>query len=228
MKYKILIVEDNKDDAALLDSACSQGGFQTTAADSGEKALELVWSWKPDMLLLDLALPGINGKEVCRILREDDRGRTIPLIMVTAAKERADILAGFAAGADDYLTKPVESQELIARMNAVLRRYHKKSGDGEVLRVGKVILDLSKHRVEVDGGNVKLTGKEFGLLEVLMKKSGRVLSRQFLLEYVWGYEEEVLTRTIDMHIARLRQKLGDEGRERIQTVERFGYRFSDE
>ena len=94
--------------------------------------------------------------------------------------------------------------------------------------VGKVTLDLSKHRVEVGGELVKLTGKEFGLLEVMMKKSGRVLSRQFLLEYVWGYEEEVLTRTIDMHIARLRQKLGEEGRERIQTVERFGYRFSDE
>jgi two-component system, OmpR family, phosphate regulon response regulator PhoB len=228
MKYKILVVEDNKDDAALVTSACAQGGFQTTVADSGEKALELVWSWKPDMLLLDLALPGINGKEVCRILREDDRGRAIPLIMVTNAKERADILAGFAAGTDDYLIKPIEPQELIARMNAVLRRYHKKTGEGEVLRVGKVNLDFSKHRVEVDGSTVKLTGKEFGLLEVLMKKSGRVLSRQFLLEYVWGYEEEVLTRTIDMHIARLRQKLGDEGRERIQTVERFGYRFSDE
>jgi DNA-binding response OmpR family regulator len=228
MKYKILVVEDNKEDAALLTATCSQGGFQTALADSGEKALEMVWTWKPDMLLLDLMLPGIGGKEVCRILREDDRGRAIPLIMVTSAKDRADILAGFAAGADDYLTKPFEPQELIARMNAVLRRYHKKSSEGEVLRVGKVMLDLSKHRVEVDGASIKLTGKEFGLLEVMMKKSGRVLSRQFLLEYVWGYEEEVLTRTIDMHIARLRQKLGDEGRERIQTVERFGYRFSDE
>lgn len=148
--------------------------------------------------------------------------------MVSAAKERGDILAGFAAGTDDYLTKPIEPMELIARMNAVLRRYHKKNGEGEILKVGKVMLDLSKHRVEVSGDAVKLTGKEFGLLEVMMKKSGRVLSRQFLLEYVWGYEEEVLTRTIDMHIARLRQKLGDEGRERIQTVERFGYRFSDE
>jgi two-component system, OmpR family, phosphate regulon response regulator PhoB len=228
MKYKILVVEDNKEDAAQVTNACAQGGFQTTVADSGEKALELVWSWKPDMLLLDLALPGINGKEVCRILREDDRGRAIPILMVTNAKERADVLAGFAAGTDDYLAKPIEPQELVARMNAVLRRYHKKTGEGEVLRVGKVNLDFSKHRVEVDGSTVKLTGKEFGLLEVLMKKSGRVLSRQFLLEYVWGYEEEVLTRTIDMHIARLRQKLGDEGRERIQTVERFGYRFSDE
>jgi two-component system, OmpR family, phosphate regulon response regulator PhoB len=228
MKYKILVVEDNKEDAAHLINTCHQAGFQTSQADSGEKALEMVWTWKPDMLLLDLALPGINGKEVCRILRDDERGRTIPLIMVTAAKERADILAGFAAGTDDYLTKPVEPQELVARMNAVLKRYHKKNGEADVLRVGKVTLDLSKHRVEVDGQLVKLTGKEFGLLEVLMKKSGRVLSRQFLLEYVWGYEEEVLTRTIDMHIARLRQKLGDEGRERIQTVERFGYRFSDE
>jgi len=228
MKYKILIVEDNKDDAALLTTACGQAGFQTSIADSGEKALEMVWSWKPDMLLLDLGLPGINGKEVCRILREDERGRLIPVIMISGAKERADILAGFAAGTDDYITKPFEAQELVARMNAVLRRYHKKSSEGEVLKVGRVMLDLSKHRVEVDGSTVKLTGKEFGLLEVMMKKSGRVLSRQFLLEYVWGYEEEVLTRTIDMHIARLRQKLGNEGRERIQTVERFGYRFSDE
>jgi DNA-binding response OmpR family regulator len=228
LKYKILVVEDSKTDAEQLTSACQQGGFQTSLADSGEKALEMVWTWKPDMLLLDLALPGINGKEVCRILREDDRGKAIPLIMVSAAKERGDILAGFAAGTDDYLTKPFEPQELVARMNAVLRRYYKKNGEGEILRVGKVTLDLSKHRVEVSGENIKLTGKEFGLLEVMMKKSGRVLSRQFLLEYVWGYEEEVLTRTIDMHIARLRQKLGDEGRERIQTVERFGYRFSDE
>jgi len=228
MKYKILIVEDSKEDAAQVISACQAAGFQHSLADSGEKALELVWSWKPDMLLLDLALPGINGKEVCRILREDERGRAIPVIMISQAKERADILAGFAAGTDDYLTKPVELQELVARMNAVLRRYHKKSGEGEVLQIGKVMLDLSKHRVEVGGEVAKLTGKEFGLLEVMMKKSGRVLSRQFLLEYVWGYEEEVLTRTIDMHIARLRQKLGDEGRERIQTVERFGYRFSDE
>ncbi len=228
MKYKILIVEDQKADAEALAAICQQAGFQTSHADSGEKALEMVWSWKPDMLLLDLALPGINGKEVCRILREDERGRLIPVIMVSAAKERADILAGFAAGTDDYIPKPIEVQELIARMNAVLRRYHKKGSEGEVLKVGKVSLDLSKHRVEVDGSQVKLTGKEFGLLEVMMKKSGRVLSRQFLLEYVWGYEEEVLTRTIDMHIARLRQKLGNEGRERIQTVERFGYRFSDE
>ncbi|MFA5974559.1 MAG: response regulator transcription factor [Elusimicrobiota bacterium] len=228
MKYKILIVEDGKEDATHLTNACHQGGYQTSLADSGEKALEMVWTWKPDMLLLDLTLPGIGGKEVCRILREDERGRAIPVLMVTQAKERADILNGFAAGADDYLIKPIEPQELVARMNAVLRRYHKKSGESEVLQVGKVMLDFSKHRVEVDGQPVKLTGKEFGLLEVLMKKSGRVLSRQFLLEYVWGYEEEVLTRTIDMHIARLRQKLGDEGRERIQTVERFGYRFSDE
>ena len=228
MKYKILVVEDSKSDAEQLTVACQQGGFQTSLVESGEKALEMVWTWKPDMLLLDLSLPGINGKEVCRILREDDRGKAIPLIMVSAAKERGDILAGFAAGTDDYLTKPVEPQELVARMNAVLRRYFKKNGEGEILRVGKVTLDLSKHRVEVSGEPIKLTGKEFGLLEVMMKKSGRVLSRQFLLEYVWGYEEEVLTRTIDMHIARLRQKLGDEGRERIQTVERFGYRFSDE
>ncbi len=228
MKYKILIVEDTKEDAAQLTTTCHQAGFQTSIADSGEKALEMVWTWKPDMLLLDLALPGINGKEVCRILREDERGRAIPVIMVTGAKERADILAGFAAGTDDYVGKPCEPQELVARMNAVLRRYHKKSSEAEVLRVGKITLDLSKHKVEVDGSNVELTGKEFGLLEVMMKKSGRVLSRQFLLEYVWGYEEEVLTRTIDMHIARLRQKLGGEGRERIQTVERFGYRFSDE
>jgi two-component system, OmpR family, phosphate regulon response regulator PhoB len=228
MKYKILIVEDGKDEAAQLANACHQSGFQTSLADSGEKALEMVWTWKPDMLILDLVLPGIGGKEVCRILREDERGRAIPVIMVSAAKDRADILSGFAAGTDDYLTKPYEPQELIARMNAVLRRYHKKGHEGEILRVGKVTLDLSKHRVEVGGDLVKLTGKEFGLLEVMMKKSGRVLSRQFLLEYVWGYEEEVLTRTIDMHIARLRQKLGDEGRERIQTVERFGYRFSDE
>lgn len=228
MKYKILIVEDSRSEADGLIQACSGAGYQTSLADSGEKALEMVWSWKPDMLLLDLALPGINGKEVCRILREDDRGRAIPIIMVSQAKDRADILAGFAAGTDDYITKPYEAQELVARMNAVLRRYHKKGSEGEILKVGKVMLDLSKHRVEVDGGPVKLTGKEFGLLEVMMKKSGRVLSRQFLLEYVWGYEEEVLTRTIDMHIARLRQKLGSEGRERIQTVERFGYRFSDE
>lgn len=228
MKYKILIVEDNKEDATQLTGTCHQAGFQTSIADSGEKALEMVWTWKPDMLLLDLVLPGINGKEVCRILREDERGRAIPVIMVTGAKERADILAGFTAGTDDYVTKPCEPQELVARMNAVLRRYHKKTNEAEVLKVGKITLDLSKHKVEVDGSNVELTGKEFGLLEVMMKKSGRVLSRQFLLEYVWGYEEEVLTRTIDMHIARLRQKLGAEGRERIQTVERFGYRFSDE
>jgi two-component system, OmpR family, phosphate regulon response regulator PhoB len=228
MKYKILVVEDSKDEAAMLVASCGQAGFQTSIADSGEKALEMVWTWKPDMLLLDLQLPGIGGREVCRILREDERGRAIPIIMVTSAKERADILAGFAAGTDDYLTKPYEPQELIARMNAVLRRYHKKHSEGEVLRVGHITLDLSKHRVEVEGQSIELTGKEFGLLEVMMKKSGRVLSRQFLLEYVWGYEEEVLTRTIDMHIARLRQKLGNEGRERIQTVERFGYRFSDE
>src|SRR5947199_7086522 len=106
MKYKILIVEDNKEDAVQLTNTCHQAGFQTSLADSGEKALEMVWTWKPDMLLLDLSLPGINGKEVCRILREDERGRAIPLIMVSQAKERGEILAGFAAGTDDYVTKP--------------------------------------------------------------------------------------------------------------------------
>src|SRR5690348_5311507 len=120
MKYKILVVEDNREDATLLTGACQQGGFQTSIADSGEKALEMVWTWKPDMLLLDLVLPGIGGREVCRILREDERGRAIPLIMVSSAKDRGDILAGFAAGTDDYLVKPVEPQELVARMNAVL------------------------------------------------------------------------------------------------------------
>src|SRR5437016_13584101 len=159
MKYKILVVEDSKTDAEQLTTACQQGGFQTSVADSGEKALEMVWTWKPDMLLLDLMLPGIGGKEVCRILREDDRGRAIPLIMVSQAKERADILAGFAAGTDDYLAKPIEPQELVARMNAVLRRYYKKNGEGEVLRVGKISLDLSKHRLEVGGDAVKLTGQ---------------------------------------------------------------------
>ncbi len=228
MKYKILVVEDTKEDAVLLSEAIQQAGFQSLTADSGEKALEMVWTAKPDLIILDLLLPGINGKEVCRILREDERGRAIPIIMVTVAKERADVLAGFTAGVDDYIAKPCEPLELIARMNAVLRRYHKISAEAEIIRVGKIILNLSKHNVEVDGSEVELTGKEFGLLEVMMKKSGRVLSRQFLLEYVWGYDEEVMTRTIDMHIARLRQKLGKEGRDRIQTVERFGYRFSDE
>jgi DNA-binding response OmpR family regulator len=228
LKYKILVVEDTKEDAVLLSEAIQQAGFQSLTADSGEKALEMVWTAKPDLIILDLLLPGINGKEVCRILREDERGRAIPIIMVTVAKERADVLAGFTAGVDDYIAKPCEPLELIARMNAVLRRYHKISAEAEIIRVGKIILNLSKHNVEVDGSEVELTGKEFGLLEVMMKKSGRVLSRQFLLEYVWGYDEEVMTRTIDMHIARLRQKLGKEGRDRIQTVERFGYRFSDE
>src|SRR3982751_4452494 len=129
MKYKILVVEDNKEAAAQLINTRHQAGFQTSMADSGEKALEMVWTWKPDMLLLDLALPGINGKEVCRILREDERGRAIPIIMVTGAKDRADILAGFAAGTDDYVAKPCEPQELVARMNAVLRRYHKKNSE---------------------------------------------------------------------------------------------------
>ncbi|HWN82252.1 MAG TPA: winged helix-turn-helix domain-containing protein, partial [Candidatus Udaeobacter sp.] len=179
-----------------------------------------------DLIILDLMLPDMDGTEVLRVLKADDRTRQIPVIFLSARTEEVDRVVGFELGAEDYVGKPFSPRELMLRVRALLRR----RGDGEetgALRAGGLAVDLTSHRVEVDGEAVELTATEFRLLAHLMRKPGRVLERDRLLDAVWGQEVYVTPRTVDTHVQRLRQKLGSAGR-LIETVRGVGYRFSDE
>jgi len=199
-----------------------------TARDGGD-GLKKARSELPDLLVLDLMLPGIDGLEVCRRLRADDVTRTLPVVMVTAKGEEADIVVGLGMGADDYLVKPFSPRELVARVRALFRRVE-RAAEGETaapLAFGALQVDRERHQVSWEGRTVKLTAKEFGLLVALLSARGRVLTRQALLEDVWGYTYAEGTRTVDVHVRRLREKLPGLA-PFIQTVKSVGYRLSAE
>jgi len=228
MTPEVLVVEDEPDIQALIVHHLTRDGFRCRTARDGAEALAQLRVAVPDLIVLDLMLPGIDGLELTRRLRAEPTWTKLPIIMVTAKSDEVDRIIGLELGADDYIGKPFSPKELLARVRAVLRRA-RPTEDEHALSSGGVTLDAARHRVTVGGVPVELTPKEFDLLHALMAAAGRVLSREFLLNRVWGYAraDEIESRTIDVHVRRLRAKLGDAGRH-IATVKSVGYRFESE
>jgi two-component system phosphate regulon response regulator PhoB len=224
----ILIVEDEEDILELIQYNLSREGFRVSGVRDGEKALHLIRRTNPDLVVLDLMLPGRDGLEVCRRLKEDDLTRAIPVIMVTAKGEESDVVLGLGMGADDYLPKPFSPRELVARVKAVLRRgpLKEERGAGErVVRDGLVV-DAGRHELKVDGEPVTLTATEMRLLHFLASHPGRVFTRDHILSRVIGEQAVVIDRNIDVHIGALRRKIGPY-RDYLETVRGVGYRFRD-
>ena len=228
MLAKVLVIDDEKDIVSLLRYHLEKAGFQCLEGMDGAVALRLVREHHPDLLILDLMLPGMDGLEICRHLRQDAATARLPILMLTAKAEEVDRVVGLEVGADDYVVKPFSPRELVARVRAILRRAQEPA-DLSVRRLGELEVDESRHSVAVQGTPVELTAKEFGLLCALIRANGRVLNREQLLEGVWGYADaaEIESRTVDVHIRRLREKLGPEAK-RIVTVKGVGYRFDME
>jgi phosphate regulon transcriptional regulator PhoB len=228
MLAKVLVIDDEKDIVSLLRYHLEKAGFQCFEGTDGTGALRLVREHHPDLLILDLMLPGMDGLEICRQLRQDASTARLPILMLTAKAEEVDRIVGLEVGADDYVVKPFSPRELVARVKAILRRAQEPA-DVSIRRVGELEVDESRHSVTVQGTSVELTAKEFGLLCALIRVNGRVLNREQLLEGVWGYADaaEIESRTVDVHIRRLREKLGAEAK-RIVTVKGVGYRFDME
>jgi len=226
-RTRVLVVEDEQDIAGLIKHALErEGGFFIEIAGSGDMALKRVAEEVPDLVLLDLNLPVLNGVEVCRIMRGRPETARVPIIMVTARSTESDRITGLDIGADDYITKPFSLRELAARVRAVLRR---RAGDGRdaatpVYRGKHIVADFDAVAVQVDGEPVRLTRREFELLRYLVANRNRVLSRDRLLERVWGYDHTIETRSVDVHVGRLRGKLRTAGHQ-IETVVGLGYRF---
>jgi DNA-binding response OmpR family regulator len=226
-RNRVLIVEDEQDIAGLIKHAVERGGeAEAEIVGSGDAALRVATERTPDLIILDLNLPVLNGMDVCRILRSRAEVRRVPIIMLTARTSEDDRVAGLEHGADDYVTKPFSLRELAARVRAMLRR---RAGDEPltlVYRGTHLIADFDAVSVLVEGTQVRLTRREFDLLRFLVQNKNRVVSRDRLLERVWGYERVVETRSVDVHVGRLRFKLGIAGRQ-IETVVGLGYRFVD-
>jgi phosphate regulon transcriptional regulator PhoB len=227
--HTVLLVEDERDIADLVRYHVEKAGMRFLHASDGGTALRLVRTELPDVALLDLMLPGLDGLEVCRQLRREAATRRLPIIMLTARGEEVDRVVGLELGADDYVVKPFSPRELLARIRAVLRRVDGHEPKSAERAVGDLRIDEARHAVTVSGRPIELTAKEFGLLAALMRADGRVLGREQLLETVWGYANaaEIESRTVDVHIRRLRAKLGTEAR-RIVTIKAVGYRFDAE
>jgi phosphate regulon transcriptional regulator PhoB len=225
MAREVLVVEDEPDIRRLVVLHLESDGFRCRTAANGLDALREAKANVPDLVVLDLMLPGLDGLEVCRRLRGDASTAGVPIIMLTAKSDEVDRVVGLEVGADDYVAKPFSPKELVARVRAVLRRA-RPSQPTRVLTVGPVTLDPERHAVKLDGKALQLTPKEFDLLQALLEAAGRVLSREYLLNHVWGYAraDEIESRTVDVHVRRLRAKLGDAGN-RIATIKSVGYRF---
>lgn len=223
---RILVVEDERDIAALVAYHLTRGGYRVSTAASGDEALEFVSHERPDLMVLDLMLPGMSGYDVLSELKRRGGSEDMPVIVLTARREEPDRVKGLELGADDYLTKPFSPQELVLRVGAVLRRVRAPAvaGLGRVLSAGSLEVDLGAKRVSVDGEDVTLTPTEYRLLTVLMERRGRVQSRTQLLRAAWDIHADIETRTVDMHVQRLRSKLGPAS-SLIETARGFGYRF---
>ena len=223
----ILVAEDDRDIANLIAHYVQKSGWQTHIAASGDEALAHARRQPVDVAILDVMLPGISGLEVCRLLRADRATATLPIIMVTARAEETDRIMGLEIGADDYISKPFSPNELIARIRALMRRTRRVEPADTTLTLGPLTVDLSTHTISDAGRDVKLTAKEFMLLRYFLQHRGRVLSRDLLLSDVWGYRYTGGTRTVDVHVRRLREKL-PVLTDRLVTVKQFGYKLVDE
>jgi len=223
---KILIVEDEKDILHLVQFYLEKEGYRTCTAVTGLEGLKLAKSEHPDLVILDLMLAELDGLEVCKQIRADPRTSRLPIIMLTAKAEESDTIVGLELGADDYVTKPFSPKALVARVKALFRRVERVQDGPTRLTYGSVVMDLSRHEVKSDGQEVALTAKEFGLLEHLLRNPGRVLTRDALLNTVWGYDYYGTTRTVDVHVRRLKQKIPSLN-DAITSIKSLGYKLKE-
>ena len=225
MSHRILVVDDEPDITALVAYHMAKAGFRVSTAGNGSDALKAAREERPDIVILDLMLPGISGYDILAELRKHEETREVGVILLTAKREEPDRIRGLSLGADDYLTKPFSPQELSLRVSGLLRRLGSPAvSAGSTLTAGPLVIDRSAHRATVHGQELSLTATEYKLLLTLVERRGRVQSRPQLLEIVWEAQPDIQTRTVDMHVQRLRTKLGDVGK-LIETVRGFGYRF---
>ena len=223
---RILVAEDDRDIADLIAHYLRKQGWEPHVVAAGDEAVAYARRHSIDLVVLDLMLPGLSGLEVCRLLRGDKTTEALPIIMVTARAEETDRIVGLDIGADDYLAKPFSPNELVARVRALLRRAKRAETPSAMLTFGPIVMDLARHTVADAGRDVKLTAKEFLLLQYLLEHRGRVLSRDVLLGDVWGYRYTGGTRTVDVHVRRLREKLPALV-DALVTVKQFGYKLAD-
>jgi len=223
---RILIIEDERDLAELLAFNLQQAGFAATMVHDGAAGLTEALAHPPDLVILDLMLPGLLGTEVCRRLRQERATAAVPVLMLTARGEEIDRVVGFEVGADDYVVKPFSVREVVLRVKALLRRSGDAPAEGTGLQIGPLQIDIDRHLVTVDGAAIELTTLEYKLLLTLVERRGRVQTRDGLLQDVWGYNYAGDTRTVDTHITRLRTKLGSAGA-MIRTLRGFGYKLEE-
>jgi len=223
----ILVAEDDRDIADLICHYLKKAGWTTHLASAGDQALAYIRNHPVDVVILDLMLPGMSGLDVCQAVRADQATAALPVIMLTARSEEPDRIRGLEMGADDYVAKPFSPNELVARVRAVTRRTRRSEASAPVLRLGPIAVDLAKHTVTLDGREVKLTAKEFMLLQYFLEHRGRVVSRDTLLGDVWGYRYTGGTRTVDVHVRRLREKLPTLV-DALATIKQFGYKLLDD
>jgi two-component system phosphate regulon response regulator PhoB len=226
VSQKIYIVEDEPDIRDTLKYNFSNEGFKVFTSPDGEEALSNIKKVLPDVLILDLMLPGVSGLDVCKSIRADDDIKDMSIIMLTAKGEEIDRVIGFELGADDYVTKPFSVRELILRVKVLLKKQRESLVQNKLVTFGPIRIDLDAHELKINDKEIVLTALEFKLLQHLVKRKGRVQTREQLLGDVWGYSAEVTTRTVDTHIKRLREKLGNTS-DYIQTIRGVGYRFSN-
>ena len=225
MSHHILVVDDEADITALVAYHLAKAGYRVSTAANGTDALRAATEQRPDVVVLDLMLPGLSGLDVLQALRKQEETRDVGVIMLTARREEADRIRGLSLGADDYLTKPFSPGELTLRVGAIIRRLASPSvAGGSQIAAGPITIDRSAHRVSVEGQELQLTATEYKLLITLVERRGRVQTRPQLLETVWDAQPDIQTRTVDMHVQRLRTKLGPAG-DLIETVRGFGYRL---
>ncbi len=225
-KQHILVVEDDKNISKLVKYNLEKEGYLCTAVITGEEALDFLDSHVVDLVLLDIMLPKIDGFETCRRIRQDRAAAHIPVIMLTARGEEIDRIVGLELGADDYIVKPFSPRELMLRVKAVLKRGRAVESEKEIMTADKITIDIPRHLVKLNGKTIDLSPMEFKLLHMLVKRKGRVQTRDVLLDDVWGISSDVTTRTVDTHVKLLRQKLGKSA-DIIQTVRGIGYKISD-
>lgn len=223
-KGTILVIDDEKDLIELLSYNLGKEGYDVIVAHDGQSGLDVVKKHRPDLVVLDIMMPGLDGLQVCQRLRADPRTGRIPIIMLTAKATETDRIVGLELGADDYVTKPFSPREVIARLKAVLRRSSQPAEDRQLIRNGELLIDLTGHEVTFRNGRVPLTATEFRILEFLASRPGRVFTRDEIIDAALGNDNAVFDRTIDVHITAIRRKLGT-GADQIETVRGFGYKF---
>ncbi len=224
---KVLVVDDEVDVTELVAYHLRSKGFQVQTLNNPSASIGAARSFLPDLAILDVMMPDLNGLQICRMLRADPQLKTLPIIFLTAKAEEADRIQGLELGADDYISKPFSTKELMLRVQSILRRASEPTVEViKHLQAGNISVDADRHLVTIEGKAIELTATEFKLLRLLMERRGRVQTREHLLINVWNYETEIETRTVDTHVRRLREKLGSEA-DWIETIRGVGYRFAE-